>query len=172
MVVPHWNNTEGGAHHDTSRCYSGRPRMEYLRSLLPDGVGVVGIDEHTALVMDPATESCSVMGERVVTVIRGGEECVRPAGRTFALRELGFAKWPAPSEGIPAQVWREAVSARDEEAAEERLPEKIAQMIESREQARLQKDWEAADALREGLAALGYRVQDTLEGPRWQRMKP
>lgn len=50
-VVPHFNNAEGGTH-DTSCCYVGKRRLEMLRSQRPE-VPVLGIDEHTALVIDP-----------------------------------------------------------------------------------------------------------------------
>ena len=52
-VVPHFNNTEGGTH-DTSCCYVGRRRLTALRAEAPD-LPVLGIDEHTAVVVDPAT---------------------------------------------------------------------------------------------------------------------
>ncbi len=47
VVVPHWNNAEGGTH-DTSRCWLGARRFTALAGRLPPGVVVLGIDEHTA----------------------------------------------------------------------------------------------------------------------------
>jgi hypothetical protein len=49
VFVPHWNNAEGGAELDTSRCFMGRSRFETLRAMLPPDVTVGGFDEHTAL---------------------------------------------------------------------------------------------------------------------------
>ena len=35
VVIPHWNNAEGG-NHDTRFCYMGEPRFRKLEALLPD----------------------------------------------------------------------------------------------------------------------------------------
>lgn len=35
VVVPHWNNSEGGAELDTRRCFIGLERWEQLQALLP-----------------------------------------------------------------------------------------------------------------------------------------
>src|SRR6266446_5729884 len=51
-IVPHWNNHEGGEELDTSHCFMGQERFERLLGLLPSDVDVVGIDEHTALMLD------------------------------------------------------------------------------------------------------------------------
>ena len=61
--VTHWNNTEGGANLDTSRCYIGRARLETLLPTLSDGATVVGIDEHTALTLDFSERTCRVLGQ-------------------------------------------------------------------------------------------------------------
>lgn len=172
VIVTHWNNTEGGAHLDTNRCYIGKARMDPLLSLLPPDTTVVGIDEHTALIVDLGAGSCSVMGEGGVTLVRDRREEVYPSRSTFPLQELGPVRWPAPGEGIPPEVWHEALTSHTEEHAEEAtLPEEAASLIQSREAARRQRDWATADDLRERLAALGYRVMDTPEGPRWERLR-
>ena len=51
VVVPHWDNAEGGTH-DTSRCWLGARRFEALAARLPPGVAMLGVDEHTAAVID------------------------------------------------------------------------------------------------------------------------
>jgi hypothetical protein len=48
-VVPHYDNAEGGSH-DTRFCYLGEQRLAALEHSLPDDVGVLGVDEHTALI--------------------------------------------------------------------------------------------------------------------------
>ena len=42
-------------------------------------------------------------------------------------------------------------------------------LLEVREQARIKKDWAAADAIRDGLKALGIVIEDTPQGARWKR---
>src|SRR5579859_732734 len=51
-IIPHWNNAEGGAGLDTSRCFMGAARFAQLQALLPPGTPVLGIDEHTACIVD------------------------------------------------------------------------------------------------------------------------
>ncbi len=69
VVVPHWNNAEGGTH-DTRFCYMGMERFRILQSLLPETTTVLGIDEHTALILDAHLQQGSVCGVGSVTVRR------------------------------------------------------------------------------------------------------
>lgn len=169
VVISHWNNQEGGANLDTSRCFMGKVRMDYLLSILPRDTMVMGIDEHTGLIVDLAAGSCFVQGDGGVTLVRAGREEVYAAGSTFPVSVLGSLRWPAPQEAIPPEVWQEVLSSQAEK--EETLPEEIASLIQEREAARRSRDWATADGLREQLAALGYRVLDTPEGPRWERIR-
>ena len=50
-VIPHYNNAEGGTH-DTRYCYMGERRLRILEELLPEGVDILGVDEHTAAIFD------------------------------------------------------------------------------------------------------------------------
>jgi len=72
VFVPHWNNAEGGSHFDTSRCYMGEPRFDQLLAMLLDAVTVVGIEEHTGLIVDLRGESCHVLGRGGVDVLKKG----------------------------------------------------------------------------------------------------
>jgi cyanophycinase-like exopeptidase len=74
VFIPHWNNREGGAELDTSRCFMGRERFAYLTDLLPAEMTVIGLDEKTALIMDPANSSCQVKGLGNVTLIHTGHK--------------------------------------------------------------------------------------------------
>ncbi|MEY3164553.1 MAG: hypothetical protein RLZZ270_291, partial [Actinomycetota bacterium] len=49
-VIPHYNNAEGG-HHDTRFCYMGERRLSMLERELDDSTYVLGIDEHTGIVI-------------------------------------------------------------------------------------------------------------------------
>lgn len=88
VVVTHWNNREGGADLDTSRCYLGVERFERLVDLLPGPATILGIDEHSAVVIDLAEESCRVFGQGTVTVRHSREELTFPAGTTFPFELL------------------------------------------------------------------------------------
>ncbi len=82
VVVPHWDNTEGGAGLDTSRCYVGRDRFERLLGLLPPSAVVLGLDEHTSCIVDLTAGTVEVRGQGNITVLRGQDETVVPAGGT------------------------------------------------------------------------------------------
>ena len=68
-VIPHWNNNDGGHELDTSRCYMGQPRFDALLALLPRGVTVLGIDENTGVVIEPATGECELVGQGGASVL-------------------------------------------------------------------------------------------------------
>ncbi len=103
VVVPHWDNAEGGTH-DTSRCFVGRRRLGVLEEQLPPGAVVLGVDEHTAAIIDVAADSLAVTGKRTATVRRRGATVVIDAGRSVpleALRTLGADGGPAPLAAAP-----------------------------------------------------------------------
>jgi cysteinyl-tRNA synthetase len=59
---------------------------------------------------------------------------------------------------------RDVGRPRDEPA----LPDGAAELLDARARARAEKDWTAADAVRDELAALGVAVTDTPDGQTWQ----
>lgn len=74
VFIPHWNNQEGGAELDTSRCFMGQDRFADLLEMLPDEMTIVGLDEKTALTIDPSRCVCQVMGLGKVTLIHTGHK--------------------------------------------------------------------------------------------------
>ncbi|WP_448576710.1 cysteinyl-tRNA synthetase [Thermomicrobium sp.] len=84
-IVPHWNNREGGDELDTSRCFMGQERFAALRRLLPSGTVILGIDEHTACVLDFAARSGRVLGSGTVTLLTPEREFVFHRGERFPL---------------------------------------------------------------------------------------
>ena len=87
VVIPHWNNAEGGTH-DTRFCFMGEVRLKQLESLLPEDVSLLGLDEHTACLLDLEKEEASVKGIGGVTLRRGGIERVFEKGDRFPLEIL------------------------------------------------------------------------------------
>ncbi len=73
VVIPHWNNAEGG-NHDTRFCYMGEKRFNALEAMLPPGTTILGIDEHTVCTLDFAAEAALVDGLGQVTVRCGNLE--------------------------------------------------------------------------------------------------
>lgn len=195
-VVPHFNNTEGGTH-DTSCCYVGRRRLTALRTDAPD-LPVLGLDEHTAVVLDPRTGQATVHGASSVHVLTGDTEHQHPAGSAFDLAAAlvgGPLTPPEPTAEPTRGDLAQAVGARDARAvvaalaaATEAGPAEaavlaalvaplergwtdpdVALLLEARAQARADKQWQLSDLLRDGLAALGVVVEDTPEGQRTRR---
>jgi hypothetical protein len=166
-IVSHWDNKEGGAELDTRCGLMGRDRFDLLRGMLPGNVTVVGIDEHTALVMDLEAGECQVMGRGAVTLMRGERETQIPAGQGLPLTELGPFELPAPEVGIPKGVWEQVLAAQGElqETPTFVPPPEVIALLEAREAARGQSDWATSDELRERIAALGWQVRDTPAGP-------
>ncbi len=109
VVIPHWNNAEGGTH-DTRFCYMGEPRLSLLESLLPDDVSIFGLDEHTACLMDLEKEEAIIKGLGSVTLRRGGVERIFQKGEHFPLQilrrgDVGKGRnltTPGPSSPEPA----------------------------------------------------------------------
>jgi hypothetical protein len=164
VLVPHWNNTEGGADLDTSRCYMGLDRFEQLMQMLPPRQKVVGIDEHTALILNPLTAECYVLGIGGVTLVAGDEYTVYKSGETFPISVLGSFQLPDPQTIVPPDVWETVRQAQEVvEDVPQPSPDVLA-MLEARIQARNQRDWTQADRLREAITQAGWRIKDTPSG--------
>jgi hypothetical protein len=165
--VSHWDNKEGGAELDTRFGYMGRGRFEQLAAMLPGEATVVGIDEHTALVMDLEAEQCRAMGRGGVTVIRSGRETRFRTGQGFDASELGPFQPPAIEAGIPADIWEQALVAQSELQGQPArdASEEVLSLVEEREAARARRDWAKSDELRDRIAALGWQIRDTAAGP-------
>ena len=86
-VVPHYDNKEG-ATHDTRFCYLGEERLSALELQLPEKIGVLGVDEHTAMVIDVAARTMTVAGKGVVSVRRRGTTSTFGPGEVLELDEL------------------------------------------------------------------------------------
>jgi hypothetical protein len=87
VVIPHFDNAEGGTH-DTRYCYLGERRLARMEGELPPGTAVLGIDEHTAVTIDLESEAVEVSGRGGLTVRRAGSSSVLPAGTRTDLAEL------------------------------------------------------------------------------------
>ena len=166
VFIPHWNNNDGGDELDTSRCFVGRACFDrMLEMLLPEQV-VIGIDEHTALWLDCAGQYCKVLGAGTVTVLQDQEKRVFSSGDTFPLSELMDCRILDLTDGIPADIWAAAQSAAQTGFESAPVPpQKVLNLAEQRQSARDQRDWAAADKLRDQIVNLGWNVKDTPEGP-------
>ena len=86
-VIPHYDNAEG-ANHDTRFCYLGEARLVMFESMLDDDTFVLGVDEHTGLVIDLDTQIATVVGNGTVTVRLRGQSHVFETGAILSLEYL------------------------------------------------------------------------------------
>ncbi len=194
VFIPHWNNTDGGDELDTSRCFMGQSRFSQLMEMLPPDLTVMGIDEKTALILEPDESTAQVIGLGGVTLIHTGHEheleldieadlegtsldhvASRRQGHIhqysngdrFALAECCPMIIPPPGEGLPPQVWQKALDAKKQLRNEPVVSpsQQVLDLLAERQQARVDKDWSRSDILRQQIAELGWQVKDTPQGP-------
>src|SRR5215510_6553506 len=115
-VIPHYDNAEGGTH-DTRFCYLGERRLAMMEGMLPDDAWVLGVDEHTAVIMDLDARTVTVTGRGGLTVRRRGTSRTFAAGEQLTLDTLQAlargetsASAPRPS---PASSAEDTVSTAD-----------------------------------------------------------
>ena len=100
VVIPHWNNAEGGTH-DTRFCYMGEPRLIQLERMLPPGTPILGIDEHTACILDFLAGQVLIRGVGEVTFRHGGDRKVFQDGEVLTLEEFKRMAQPPLQENLP-----------------------------------------------------------------------
>ncbi len=104
-VVPHWNNAEGGTH-DTRYCYMGKPRFDQLAAILPAEVRLLGIDEHTACIIDLESQQVEIRGLGGVTLGHQGRERRFEKGDRLSCRLLrdGSVQADGFGSGTPVEI--------------------------------------------------------------------
>jgi hypothetical protein len=104
-VIPHYDNQEGG-NHDTRFCYLGERRLALLEPELPDGAFVLGIDEHTGLLIDLDADTAEIVGKGAVTLRRDGESVRLESGQTIpvdTLRAAGSGPGLPPGRSVSGE---------------------------------------------------------------------
>ncbi|MDA8196358.1 MAG: hypothetical protein M0019_03970 [Actinomycetota bacterium] len=87
LVIPHYNNQEGGSH-DTRYCYMGKDRLPILESQMEATTSILGIDEHTGLIIDLEIDEVTVVGIGTITIRRHGKSSSYPSGETFSFNDF------------------------------------------------------------------------------------
>ncbi|CAB4890425.1 unannotated protein [freshwater metagenome] len=178
-VIPHYNNAEGG-HHDTRFCYLGEKRLTVMETLLPDGAFVLGIDEHTGVVLDLDADTATVVGLGVLTVRRHGISMQVPSGETVSIDVLRAGPQAAsaghrPAAGPPATL-SDAAAAQPTNtaaaAADASLAGDAARLGEAFDQALANRDAAGASAAVLDLEAaiVGWSM-DTLQSDETDRAR-
>ena len=193
VVIPHFDNAEGG-NHDTRYCYIGERRFNQLLDLLPPETSVLGIDEHTAAVIDISADTLSVHGKGSAWWIVGDDRRELPSGASITLSELRgrVADRPeevltlateAPSnESLARQLASRALAAGDDaelalmelvEMAERGNPgsidpsELFDDLLVLRAQVRKDGHFAISDGIRDALSRVGVDIHDSPSGSTW-----
>jgi cyanophycinase-like exopeptidase len=162
-IIPHWNNAEGGEDLDTSRCFIGMERFAQWCDMLPSNHTLIGLDEHTGLIIDFEKGECTVSGVSSVSLVRECDPEIYPAGTVFPLSELGTIRFPETNEEeISTRALEFLQEGRHSE--DEKPGAEIESLMEARRAARAAQDWAASDRLRDELSGRGWSVTDTPGG--------
>ena len=185
VVVPHFNNKEGG-NHDTSISYLGQNRMKILQEINP--TNILGIDEHTALIINGEEDFFEVEGLGEVTVINKNVTKKFKIGDKYNLDELKeLLKNDASLEKVKNEP--DLSLNEDAEDAEDALKKEIAdlrieidknkknsenvnklidKLIEYRLTLRSLQKYEESDVVRDILTDSNIEIEDNKESSSWK----
>ena len=121
VVIPHYDNTEG-ANHDTRFCYLGESRLQLFEEMLDTDTYVLGVDEHTGLVIDLDAEEATVVGNGTVTLRVRDTSHVFPTGSKIPIDVLrdpmnGSGSTPSTSMSSSAKKSSSPMVSNDAPAA-------------------------------------------------------
>ena len=186
VAVPHFDNNEG-ANYDTRYCYLGERRLQLLQSRLPDNVAVLGVDEHTALVIDASADTLRVLGKSHAYWRQASTTLTLERGSTTPLGSLRHTPVPTsspasrPTERVSADATplelAEAVARGGPQAKEavvrlvrlasegSKTQRDVTPLVEAllvaRAEIRANGNYQLADRLRDALTRAGVEVNDT-----------
>jgi cyanophycinase-like exopeptidase len=188
-VIPHYDNAEGG-NYDTRFCYLGEERLLALEHELPDDTGILGVDEHTAGIIDLEAKTLSVLGKGGVYWRRHGSTRTFASGsavdlaeiQTFVPDEAAVHRVPSTEvtdldalvelagQGGPASIDALAALARRATTGGTGYidpTELLSGLLALRVKARGEKNFALADEIRDVIVASGIDVMDTPDGSTW-----
>lgn len=160
IVVPHFNNKEG-RDHDTSHCFIGKKRFDNL--IKNKDVLMIGIEEHTSITFDLNDSSIRVDGKGKVLLksLKGVIEI--NSGETMGINKIN-------SEYVPLEEAREILETETDEKKDEKVNVDIDLLINIRNKARLKKDWNLSDQVRDILTSNNIEIEDNSDGSKWKRI--
>ena len=89
-------------------------------------------------------------------------------GNVLTLFQPSFVKKDSKFNKALIEKVKNVVLKYKKDVKEEKLENLMNMLLEIREKARNNKDWNTADEIREELDKIGFEIQDTLEGPIWR----
>jgi len=190
-VIPHFNNSEGG-NYDTSCCYLGLNRLEQLENLLPENTAILGIDEHSALIIDLEMMTLEIAGKGCVYWRTRDSEKVLKNGTVVPLSEftensqeisprtmvqqnskasspLALAKLiEQGGEGALSSLTKLVMMASGTNPSSVNLDLLIESLLKIRRNLKVENNYLLADKIRDVLTESGITVYDTPDGFRWE----
>ena len=145
-VVPHFNNREGG-NHDTSFSYVGKNRMSKLMEI--NYSNLLGIDEHTALIISGKENTFEVYGLGQVTVIN---EETKQNKSDETLRKIANLE----------------IQIEENESNNKIFKELVTQLIDLRLKLRSEKNYEMSDMIRDILESSNIQIEDSTDKIEWK----
>ena len=158
LVVPHFNNQEGGDH-DTSHCFIGKKRFNNLiknRDIL-----VLGIEEHTSITFNLNSSSMKVDGKGKVILksLKGIVEI--NSGETLGINEINSNYTPI--------IENEKFSDKPNEIENKEINIDIDILVDIRDKARSKKLWDISDQVRDILLSNNIELEDNPDGSKWKK---
>ncbi len=178
-VVPHFNNKEGG-NHDTSYSYVGKNRIEKL--LKQSYSNILGIDEHTALIISGKENLFQVKGIGKLTVINknGVHQFDNGSAEDLSILQ-GLLK---PDEKITKnqkeilenesqdtayvkQIAKLEIEVEKNTKNNERFSQIVEELISLRGKLREEKNYELSDTIRNILESCNLQIEDNGNEIKW-----
>ena len=160
VIVPHFNNQEGGDH-DTSYCFIGKKRFDNLVKGLD--VIAIGIDEHTSLTFDLDKSIMSVRGLGNVYFLSKEGELRLKNGDEMEIKDIN-SNYVARKEEVTTEQLIEKDSIEDS------IDVDIERLIEIRSIARNSKMYEISDRIRDLLIIHGVEIEDKDGITSWKKL--
>ena len=185
-VIPHFDNAEGG-NHDTRYCYLGARRLATLQAQLPLGEAIFGVDEYTVAIFREDERTVEVHGRGHAYWITPSRTVTISPGAPVSLDDFGAATRhfsPGPEKTVSdldTLVARIAATSPDAIDAVATLVRRAAtggdgfidpsslftRLLEIRRDARAERQFALADAIRDAIVATGVEVKDGPDGSTW-----
>ena len=179
-VVPHFNNKEGG-NHDTSCSYIGKNRLNQL--LESEYTNILGVDEHTALVVNGSKEVFTVEGLGNVTTITNTGETVFKGGQEYPLTDLqnllikskenNNSATQNKSDDTDENILKKEVAKLNLELKNNQnytllFENTISEIISLRNKYRNENKYNESDEIRDLLDGLNIVIEDNVNGSSWK----
>jgi cysteinyl-tRNA synthetase len=170
LVVPHYRSTidySPGAVLEAATAYQ---RIEGFLRRAQQRIGEIPADGELApefvAAMDADLATPAALGV-VHTVLRDGNTALEAGNEALTRTTASSIRAMTGILGLDPLSPEWAESSTQESGLTKALDVLVGRLLEARQRARAQRDFAAADALRDDLLAAGVAVEDTPDGPQW-----